>query len=429
MAVGVNAGAGTSDPASGAGNRGPGEPQVKRWPPAVRGIILLVVVIGLAVLYVKKVEGRMPDYEVYRRAAARALHGEPLYRAADGHYQFKYLPAFAVATVPLSLAPDRVVRAAWFAGTLLLLVFLLRASVTALPERRRTRAALIAATFVLMAKFYAHETELGQVNILMTALVVWAVVQMRAGREMRAGLLVAAAVVVKPYAVLLVPYLAARRRVGSVAGAALGMAIALVLPVVTYGFRGNLTLLGEWWRTVTETTAPNLLDYNNVSAASVFARALGPGQTASVLAALLVLVLLGVAAAVFLMRGRVAVPEPLEVGLLLTMMPLISPQGWDYVFLLSTLAVMLLVNYARELPRPARIATIVALCAIGFSIWDVVGRAIYSPLHAPVDDHRLLPGRDRSAGGAQATADRLTANADGRWQMADGRWLNGVDGC
>jgi len=203
------------------------------------------------------------------------------------------------------------------------------------------------------------------------------VAQMRAGREMSAGLLIAVAIVVKPYAVLLMPYLAARRRFGSLAGAAIGLAIALILPVVAYGFNGNLTLLGEWWRTVTETTAPNLMDFNNVSAASVFARWLGPGQTASLLAATLVLILLGLAAAVFLMRRRVAVPEPLEVGLLLTMMPLISPQGWDYVFLLSTLAVMLLVNYGRELPRPVRIATAIALCAIGFSIWDVIGRAAY----------------------------------------------------
>ena len=368
------------DQGSGIVDRGPGtagDTAPKRWPVWIRRLILLVVVVTLAILYVKKVERRMPDYEVYRRAAVRAAHAEPLYRSSDGHYQFKYLPAFAVATLPVGFGPDRVVRACWFTGTLLLLGFLLRTSVDVLPERRRTRAALIATTFVLMTKFYAHEIELGQVNILMAALVVAAVAQMRAGREMAAGLLIAVAIVVKPYAVLLMPYLAARRRFGSLAGAGIGLGIALLLPIVAYGFSGNLTLLGEWWRTVTETTAPNLMDFNNVSAASVFARWLGPGQTASMLAAGLVLILLGAAGAVFLMRGRVAVPEPLEVGLLLTMMPLISPQGWDYVFLLSTLLVMVLVNYARELPSAVRVVTTIALCLIGFSIWDIVGRAIY----------------------------------------------------
>jgi Glycosyltransferase family 87 len=344
---------------------------------AGRLLLFAIGVAAIAVLYVTKIERRMPDYEVYRRAAVRAAQAEPLYRPDDGHYQFKYLPAFAVAMLPAGMAPERVVRACWFAGSILLLVLLLRSSVTALPGERRSRAFLIGATFVLLAKFYAHEIELGQVNILMTALVVLAVTRMRAGQEIAAGLLVAAAVVVKPYAVLLVPYLAARRNIGSLAGVAIGLAAALALPALVYGFDGNLTLLEQWWRTVTETTAPNLLDFNNVSAASVFARWLGPGPMARALAAAMVVALLGVAAAVFALRARVNVPEPLEVGLLLTMMPLISPQGWDYVFLLSTLAVMALVNYGDQLPRYLRPAVTAALLMVAFSIFDLMGRAAY----------------------------------------------------
>ena len=84
-----------------------------------------------------------------------------------------------------------------------------------------------------------------------------------------------------------------------------------------------------------------------------------------------------VAVAVFAMRGRVSVPEPLEVGLLLTLMPLISPQGWDYVFLLSTLAVMSLVNYSDQLPRYIRAPVIAAVLIVAFSIFDLIGRPAY----------------------------------------------------
>ena len=345
--------------------------------PWTRALVVLLVTMGVAVLYLTKIESRMPDYEVYRRAAARAARGEPLYREGDGHFQFKYLPAFAVASFPIGAAPEPVVRASWFAGSVLLLVVLLRSSVAALPEARRSRALLIGATFVLLAKFYAHEIELGQVNILMTALVVGAVLQIRAGRELAAGLLVAAAIVVKPYALLLVPYLAARGNFHALAGLAIGLGLALLLPVVTYGFEGNLQLLGEWWKTVSATTAPNLLDFNNVSAASVFTRWLGPGPVAQALAAAMVIALLCVAAAVFAQRSRVNRPEVLEVGLLLTMMPLISPQGWDYVFVVSTLAVMTLVNYSDRLPRYVRPAVVTALLVVAFSIFDLMGRAAY----------------------------------------------------
>jgi hypothetical protein len=270
-----------------------------------------------------------------------------------------------------------VVRACWFAGSILILVLLLRKSVTVLPERLHSRAYLIGITVVLLGKFYVHELELGQVNIAMTALVVLAVAEMQAGREVAAGLLIAGAIVLKPYAVLLLPWLVARRRPPALAGAAIGTVVALLLPVPVYGFQGNAHLLADWWRTVTNTTAPNLSDFNNVSAASVFARWLGPGPAAQALAAALVLALLAVAAAVFFRRSRVPAPEPLEAGLLLTMMPIMSPQGWDYVFLLSTLATMLLVNYRARLPGVIKPLVTGALIVIAFSIFDLVGRAAY----------------------------------------------------
>ena len=340
-------------------------------------IAIFIAAMAVTAIYVFKIADRMPDYEVYRRAAERAMVAEPLYRVDDGHWQFKYLPAFAVVMLPLGLAPDSVARACWFAGSILILAVLLRTSVTVLPERLHSRAYLTGITFLLLGKFYAHELELGQVNIAMTGLVVLALAQMRAGREVSAGFLVAAAIVLKPYAVLLVPWLLARRRLPALAGATIGIVVALLLPATLYGLQGNAHLLGEWWRTVTETTAPNLADFNNVSAASVFARWLGPGPTASALAVALVAALLGVASAVVVLRSRVPAPEPLEAGLLLTMMPIISPQGWDYVFLLSTLATMLLVNYRAKLPAVLRPAVIGALVVIAFSIYDLVGRAVY----------------------------------------------------
>jgi hypothetical protein len=80
---------------------------------------------------------------------------------------------------------------------------------------------------------------------------------------------------------------------------------------------------------------------------------------------------------VFARRAGVDRPEVLEVGLLLTMMPLISPQGWDYVFVVSTLSVMTLVNYSDGLPRYLRPVVITALLVVAFSIFDLMGRAAY----------------------------------------------------
>ena len=63
-----------------------------------------------------------------------------------------------------------------------------------------------------MAKFYAHELVLGQVNLLFAVLVVLGDrLAAERTRDAAAGLLFALAVVVKPYAVIFAPWLATRR--------------------------------------------------------------------------------------------------------------------------------------------------------------------------------------------------------------------------
>ena len=94
------------------------------------------------------------------------------------------------------------------------------------------------------------------------------------------------------------------------------------------------------------------------------------------------LALLGAAAIVFLRRRTVSFPEGLEGSLLLLLIPLLSPQGWDYVLLMATPAVTYLANYQDLLPAPWRALTVAAALTIGLSIWDLMGRAAYSAFMA-----------------------------------------------
>ena len=48
--------------------------------------------------------------------------------------------------------------------------------------------------------------------------------------------------------------------------------------------------------------------------------------------------------------------EPLEGALLLTLIPLLSPQGWDYVAVLTTIVMIHVVNDVDRLPLPLRAA-------------------------------------------------------------------------
>jgi hypothetical protein len=343
--------------------------------------LAISLLLGLAVwVFIYKAAPRMPDFEVYWRAAARAAHGQALYRPDDGHFQFKYLPAFAVLAIPVGVVPLQIAKLIWFAVSVALLVLLLQMNSRLPPAPRKTRGWLIAILVVVFGKFYAHELVLGQVNLLFAVVATAALLAMRGGRETAAGALVAAAIVIKPYAVLFLPWLVARGKIASIATASAGLLAALLLPIVRYGIDGNILLHREWWRTVTETTAPNLSVYDNISLAAMYFRLAGPGDLSATLAYATAAVLLAIAGVLFLLRRGVRAPELLEGSLLLTLMPLLSPQGWDYVFLIATPAVALVVNDEDRLPQPLRALTIVALAAIGLIVFDLVGRAAYYAL-------------------------------------------------
>ena len=145
-----------------------------------------------AVIYFARIQREMVDFDVYRTAAHRAIAGEPLYRPTDGHYQFKYLPAFALAMAPFALVDSEAAKVIWFALSAGLLTAFLRWSVRALPERRGPSALLFWLTVLFMAKFYAHELTLGQTNILLGALLVGSLLAVQVDQPYVAGVLIGA---------------------------------------------------------------------------------------------------------------------------------------------------------------------------------------------------------------------------------------------
>ena len=342
------------------------------------GVALLIVAAVLA--FTRRSHREMFDFEVYRVAGARAAAAEPLYRAEDGHWQFKYLPAFALAVAPLAQLPPVAARAAWFFLSVALVVLLVNRSFTLLPDRRRSAAFLIGVTVLAMGKFYVREVGLGQGNVLLAVLVLAAVACQYRGREIAAGAILAAATVVKPYAILFLPYLVARRRWRGVASFGAVVLGALILPASRYGWSGNLGQLHGWWTVVTTSTAPNLAGQDNVSIAGMYAAWMGVGPAAGWLSAATGLVLV-LAAAWAVWRGsRLASPDYLDAALLLFVIPLLSPQGWDYVLLVATPAVMLLLDRLEEFPPAAVWLLFASLALAGLTFWDVLGREPYRAL-------------------------------------------------
>jgi hypothetical protein len=116
---------------------------------------------------------------------------------------------------------------------------------------------------------------------------------------------------------------------------------------------------------------------DNVSWLALYTRWFGPGNVASLLAAATTIAALGLIVWMWRTGRQMTFPEGLEGAALLLLIPLISPQGWDYVLLLSTAAVIYLANYWDRLPGALRPVTAVALAITGLTIFDLMGRAAY----------------------------------------------------
>jgi len=342
------------------------------------GILLLCAIAAAA--FVQRSHRGMSDFDVYRVAGARAAAGEPLYRASDEHWQFKYLPAFALAVAPLAQLPPVAARAIWYFLSVALVVLFVNQALVLLPDRRRRAVFLVWLVVLFLGKHFAREIGLGQSNVLMAVLVLAAIAAQRAGRAGASGALLAAATIVKPYAIVFVPWLIVRRRWRALGAFAGVIAAALLAPALRYGWSGNLAELRSWWTVVTTSTAPNLTGQDTVSIAGMFAAWFGIGSAAVWLAAALSAALVLACGWVIVQGRRIPSPDYLDAALLLFVIPLLSPQGWDYVLLLSAPAVMLLLDRLDEFGRPARVLLFASLALAGLTFFDVLGREAYRSL-------------------------------------------------
>ena len=173
---------------------------------AVRAVVLIVAG-ALRPRSLKRAE--LVDFVVPRTAAVRFLAHEPLYRPDDGHYQYKYLPAFAAFMVPFTWVSKRVGEVTWFALTVAMawaFVRLVARSPCPIGDCRRGRSS--GSRLLLTGKFLVKELAFGQFNLPLGLLLIGAVIAAQHGRGLAAGAAIAAGVFVKPYALVLVPWLA-----------------------------------------------------------------------------------------------------------------------------------------------------------------------------------------------------------------------------
>lgn len=352
--------------------------------PLRRGLTVSLAVIlllaALVTVYVLRIGTGLADFAVNHLAGQRLAAGETLYRTADGHFMFKYLPPAALLYVPLGALPLPIAGAVWFAMSLAALAGMFVLTNRLVP-RAQARYVLLVSGLIL-AKYFLHELRLGQINVFVTVVLLASLGALSsstgASPKLRAGTLAGVAIALKPYAALIVPYLIVARRWRSLVACVATLLVLLAVPTVFYGIQGNVELLRQWAVTLSVSTPTLLTNNDNVSIVAFFTKWLGDPQRA-LLPAGVVLGVLALLTLAVIARGR---SEPraavLEGALVLTLIPLVSPLGWDYTFLMALLAVVLIVNHFGAFPRPARWLLAVNFALIALTVYDVMGREAYS---------------------------------------------------
>jgi hypothetical protein len=194
---------------------------------------ICLYIVGLGISATLRKQG---DFSVYYRTGHRVLHGLAIYPPDDSD-RFLYAPIFAIAFAPLAAMPRRLAQLAFFAINAFALVeFILGAGVILFGRERRLPAALIVMPVLLAFVFIDNNIEHGQINLPTLALIVWSIVAAEESHNASAGAMLAAAILIKPFAVLAALYLLMRRRFAApgwtiVAGFAL-----LAAPIVFFGF-------------------------------------------------------------------------------------------------------------------------------------------------------------------------------------------------
>ncbi len=313
--------------------------------------------------------GALEDFEVYRRAAWDVRQGASVYVTHLDQLTYEYFPWLAVAMVPFTWIDERTGGAIWTMGVCGAIVAAVWLSARLADTREMTpRHWMLVAAFVPLA--WAELLE-GQVNAMMMAAALAGALALRRGRGTQAAAWFVAAALIKPNALIFLPWLClVHRRVGVAVVATLAVLLAVagaVLPGAT---------VIDWSRRVWIDSLERVTEPPNVSI-GMWATRLTDGHAAAAVLAAVLLALLGVVIACFVLRrpAGATAGDAADIALLCVAMPLISPQAWFGQFLLAIPAAVLIAERWPHLrPRDRAIfATTMLLMCGSATILEITG--------------------------------------------------------
>jgi hypothetical protein len=223
----------------------------RAWPVLWRAAFL-----GLGLVAVHKQVRDGNDFPIYWQAARDLLAGRSPYAVATGLHGYVYLPWFAWALAPLALIPLAAAAWCWYIANLACTWFAGRMLLASMRSAGFSTPPIVIALAALpLAGLFHDNLVLGQANLVLLLLVALSV-----RGALRGAPLGFAAALKMPAAVLALP-LALRGRWRALLGTALGLGIAVALPLIA---PGGIEQVGEWRAKVISPAAAGTLQGSKV---------------------------------------------------------------------------------------------------------------------------------------------------------------------
>jgi hypothetical protein len=347
-----------------------------------RNILLLILAfLFFSLVYQYFVKKDMTDFGVCYQGGERIIKGETLYRVSDGHLQYKYSPASALFFSLFTLFPYEVAKYIWYLSELVFLFLSLFISYDILPSKQKKKGLVLIFSFLVLVKFFGREIELGQVNIFIFFLLIMMVKALLNKQDVKGGLFLGFSLIFKPYGLVFLPYFILKKRLKLIASSLGIVLIGLILPVIYYGLKGNITVLTSWQKTLSQST-PGLIDhYDNASIFAFFLKIV-PDESRGLAFIFIICSGLLIAFSFLWMmilgkKENMNKPEVLEYSFLFVLIPLFSPLAWYYNYLYSILTIVFLINYADKFPKVLKYLLIANLIIIGGSLREILGKDVF----------------------------------------------------
>ncbi len=228
-----------------------------RWLAWCLGLVLCAVVIGAASYRARGFRVSTSDFDDFHQTIRQGLYVGETRTMPTQWGVFNYHPFFMVVMAPFGLLPMGVSCGVFVGSSIVAFGLAVRMTICRLcPVTEGRRGVVAVVSVVLVLPFAVNSLLLGQLDCLVFSalLLAWAFLEDR--RDIPAGLLIAAAMLIKAFPGILLVWLLFKRKYRALLGALLGLALgAGLLPSLLFGPRENAALHARWFDRVVITNS------------------------------------------------------------------------------------------------------------------------------------------------------------------------------